>query len=96
MSAETQEQIRWVCDGIRSMLIAKNESYGDSALNPVRIFSRADTNEQLAVRIDDKLSRVARGHEFVGDNDLDDLIGYLILMKVARLRERHGQETESQ
>lgn len=91
MSAATQEHIKWICDEIRSMLIAKNESYGDSALDPVRIFSRSDTKEQLAVRIDDKLSRVARGHEYVGDNDLDDLIGYLILMKVARFRERHAE-----
>lgn len=91
MSEATQEQIRWVCDEIKAMLIAKNESYGDSALNPVRIFSRSNTKEQLAVRVDDKLSRVARGHEYVGDNDLDDLIGYLMLMKVARLREKHGE-----
>jgi hypothetical protein len=35
------------------------------------------------VRIDDKLSRFARGGEFPGDNDIDDLIGYLVLLKVA-------------
>ncbi len=66
------------------MLIAKNKSYGDSALNPVRIFSTSDSVEQLHVRIDDKLSRITRGGSFVGDNDLDDLIGYLILLKIAR------------
>lgn len=86
MSEQTQSEIAWVCDGIKAMLIQKNKSYGDSALNPVRIFSKADNTEQLAIRIDDKLSRVARGHEYVGDNDIDDLIGYLILMKIARIR----------
>ena len=32
-----------------------------SALDPLRIFSKADTTEQINVRIDDKLSQIARG-----------------------------------
>jgi hypothetical protein len=83
MSAKTQKAIADVCDQIKDMLIEKNKSYGDSALDPVRIFSKADTVEQIKVRIDDKLSRVSRGTEFYGDNDVDDLIGYLILLKLA-------------
>jgi hypothetical protein len=43
-----------------------------------------DSIEQLYVRIDDKLSRITRGGAFVGYNDVDDLIGYLILLKIAR------------
>ena len=42
------------------LLLAKNDAYGNSALDPVRIFSRADPIEQLNVRLDDKLSRLAR------------------------------------
>jgi len=84
MSSETQFTIGQVCDEIKDMLIAKNKSYGDSALNPVRIFSISDNIEQLHVRIDDKLSRITRGGAFIGDNDIDDLIGYLILLKIAR------------
>jgi hypothetical protein len=84
MSEQTQVKIAQVCDEVKSMLIAKNKSYGDSALNPVRIFATSDNVEQLHVRIDDKLSRISRGGSFVGDNDIDDLIGYLILLKIAR------------
>ena len=84
MSSETQFTIGQVCDEIKDMLIKKNKSYGDSALNPVRIFSISDNIEQLHVRIDDKLSRITRGGSFIGDNDIDDLIGYLILLKIAR------------
>ena len=84
MSEETQFTIGQVCDEIKSMLISKNKSYGDSALNPIRIFATSDNVEQLHVRIDDKLSRISRGGSFVGDNDIDDLIGYLILLKIAR------------
>ena len=83
MSFETQFTIGQVCDEIKDMLIAKNKSYGDSALDPFRIFSKADKTEQIKIRIDDKLSRISRGTEFYGDNDIDDLIGYLILFKVA-------------
>jgi hypothetical protein len=85
MSTQTQYIISNVCDGIKDMLIKKNQSYGDSAVDPIRIFSKADNLEQIKVRIDDKLSRISRGSEFYGDNDLDDLIGYLLLFKVAKV-----------
>lgn len=71
---------------ILSLLLKKNISYGDSALSPLRLFSKADVEEQLLVRIDDKLSRLKNNQEFLGDNDVDDLIGYLILLKVVRRR----------
>ena len=71
------------CHEIAKLLIDKNISYGDSALSPSRIFSQADATEQLKVRIDDKLNRVMNSQGFAGDNDIDDLIGYLILLKIA-------------
>jgi hypothetical protein len=72
------------CLQVAMMLVEKNRSYGDSALNPIRIFSKADNVEQLKVRIDDKLNRVNNAQGFPGDNDIDDLIGYLILYKIAK------------
>jgi hypothetical protein len=71
------------CLEIAEMLIKKNISYGDSALNPARLFAQSDSREQLRVRIDDKLNRIKNSQGFAGDNDLDDLIGYLILLKIA-------------
>jgi hypothetical protein len=71
------------CLEIAQILIEKNISYGNSALDPIRIFSTADSTEQLKVRIDDKLNRVKNNQGFAGDNDIDDLIGYLILYKIA-------------
>jgi hypothetical protein len=84
ISAPSGKQIWSTCHGIAQMLINKNIAYGDSALDPVRIFSKADPAEQLRVRIDDKLSRLMKGTEYVGDNDIDDLIGYLVLLKIAK------------
>lgn len=71
------------CLDIAEMLIKKNISYGNSALEPIRIFSKADSKEQIRVRIDDKLNRIQNDQAFPGDNDIDDLIGYLILLKIA-------------
>ena len=80
--AEFVQLAERVCKGVFHMLVEKNRKYGNSALNPVRIFSKADTKEQLFVRCDDKLSRIKRGTE---DNEdtIVDLIGYLILIKIA-------------
>ena len=71
------------CSSLRELLIAKNEAYGNAALDPVRIFSKADPEEQLRVRIDDKLSRLVRGQD-AGEDVVLDLLGYLILLRIAR------------
>ena len=73
-----------VLAGVGDLLKQKNESYGDAALNPIRVFSKADSGDQLLVRIDDKLSRIARGSEFPGDDTLKDLIGYLVLLLISK------------
>lgn len=87
-TSDSQDQITTVCDALKNLLIDKNKKYGDSALNPVRIFSNASTVEQLLVRIDDKLSRLKSGAGLLA-NDEDvvmDLMGYLVLLKIALKR----------
>jgi hypothetical protein len=79
-----REIIGQVCDEVKQFLLDKNKAYGNSAGDPVRIFSKVDTLEQINVRIDDKLSRIARGSEYQGDDTELDLIGYLILKRVIR------------
>jgi hypothetical protein len=83
VSAPSGNKIFNACHEIARLLIDKNISYGDSALSPNRIFAQSDNVEQLKVRIDDKLNRVKNNQGFAGDNDIDDLIGYLILLKIA-------------
>ena len=85
IGAPAGNQIWSACHDIAHMLIEKNISYGNSALEPARIFSTADSAEQLKVRIDDKLNRVKNNQGYAGDNDIDELIGYLILYKIAKL-----------
>jgi hypothetical protein len=84
--APAGQEIADACDEIKQLLLEKNVAYGNSALSPIRIFSKAETNEQLYVRIDDKLNRLKNNQSYPGDNDIDDLIGYLVLLKVANQR----------
>lgn len=78
-----RELIEQECDSIKQLLLDKNAAYGNSAFEPLRIFSKASSVEQILVRIDDKLSRLARGSA-AGEDVEKDLIGYLILLRVAR------------
>lgn len=82
---QSQLEIAAICDDIKELLLAKNAKYGDSALNPSRIFSKASSVEQILVRIDDKLNRIQKGAGLVGDDEdvINDLIGYLVLLKIA-------------
>ena len=83
-----------ICDEVKELLISKNKKYGDSALNPSRIFSKATAIEQILVRIDDKLNRISQGAGLLA-NDEDvvmDLIGYLVLLKIALVRNQIRNE----
>jgi hypothetical protein len=86
--SQTQNDIAQVCDELKELLLEKNRKYGDSALNPVRIFSKASTLEQLKVRMDDKLSRLRNAADDEDEDPTTDLIGYLILYKVALKQQR--------
>jgi hypothetical protein len=86
--SQTQCDIASVCDELKQLLLDKNRKYGDSALNPVRIFSKASTLEQLKVRMDDKLSRLRNAQDDEDEDPTTDLIGYLVLYKVALMQQR--------
>jgi len=83
--SDFESEVRNVLQEIGDMLIEKNRAYGNSALDPVRIFSKASNVEQILVRIDDKLSRLARGSA-AGEDAEWDLLGYLVILRVARRR----------
>ena len=83
----TQKLIKKECTNVMNILLQKNKEYGDSAINPVRIFSSVDSIEQINVRIDDKLSRIKNKKSKVIKEDTElDLIGYLILKRVAKAK----------
>ena len=77
------KKVEKVCREISEMLKKKNESYGNSALDPIRVFSKSSVQEQLFVRIDDKLSRIKRGTNDYNEDTVKDLIGYLIILLIS-------------
>ena len=89
--SSTQELIKTECDAVKELLLSKNKKYGNSASNPSRIFAKGSPLDQIAVRCDDKLSRISNmgGLEKVisdaknaEEDTVLDLIGYLILARV--------------
>lgn len=74
---------------VRDLLLEKNAAYGDSALKPSNIFARGSAVDNIACRIDDKLMRIKnKGLNDATEDTLQDLIGYLILLKIAIEDER--------
>lgn len=74
----SQKAAAWLRE-VADMVIEKGKSYGNSIGEPVRIFSKVKPGEGVGARIDDKLSRIRNGTTWPGDNDLQDLVGYLAL-----------------
>lgn len=90
---KVQEEITKVCADVVELLISKNMKYGNSALEPRRIFSKASPIEQINVRIDDKLSRIANRQSDEDEDVEKDLIGYLVLKQVCiNLKKKAEQE----
>lgn len=81
---DAQKSIAEVCDQVKGILLEKNRKYGNSALNPKRVFSKSPAIEQLNIRIDDKLSRIESAQDDDTEDPELDLIGYLILKRVYR------------
>ena len=72
------------CNELKWMLIEKNRKYGNSALSPLRVFSKASPEEQILVRMDDKLNRIRNRQNDEDEDVIMDLAGYLILLMVAK------------
>ena len=94
---KTEIRISEVCDDIKELLIHKNRKYGDSALNPNRIFSKCSATEQLLVRIDDKLNRIMKGAGLLANDEdvVNDLIGYLVLLKISMASDQNDEILET-
>jgi hypothetical protein len=89
--SQSQLDIATVCDEVKELLLEKNFKYGDAVLYPARIFSRANTDEQINVRIDDKLNRIANRKDNEDEDPEWDLLGYLILKRVEKKQRERRQ-----
>tara|TARA_B100000927_G_C16125155_1_gene332876 strand:- start:7 stop:393 length:387 start_codon:yes stop_codon:yes gene_type:complete len=95
--SKTEIKISEICDDIKELLIFKNRKYGNSALKPCRVFSKSSAVEQLLVRIDDKLNRIMQGAGLLAKDEdvLNDLIGYLVLLKIGMSEEDNKETLEN-
>ena len=79
-SDKLDEEVKKIVDLLKS----KNQAYGNTALNPTKIFSKLSATEAICARIDDKLARITnRGINDETEDTVDDLIGYLLLLKMS-------------
>lgn len=85
---KVQEKISKKCDELKALLLEKNRKYGNSALEPIRCFSKADPQEQILVRMDDKLSRIRNRQDDEDEDVFLDLAGYIILYLIAKEEEK--------
>jgi len=89
------EEVNKILEDIQEMLISKNAKYGNSALEPIGVFSKLSPKEGLLIRIDDKLKRIKNGSLDKDDEDVvNDLIGYLVLLKIHANREQSFDELD--
>jgi hypothetical protein len=86
-----EKQIKQELKQIEKLLIRKNRSYGDYINNPILVFGIQQNKDNLNVqqfaiccRLDDKLARLKNGGITKDTMDtIDDIIGYLIRLKIA-------------
>jgi len=77
-------EIEKTIEAIKVFLLEKNKRYGNSALDPLSVFSshvKGDDQalDNMLVRLDDKLKRIQNAPE-LRKNDVADIIGYLVLL----------------
>lgn len=92
-----RQRIIQECERLRDLLLRKNRLYGNSIFDPVRVFAKdVNVEDQIRVRLDDKLSRILRGGVSLRDADealddvLTDIAGYVILWLVYRRMDGKG------
>ena len=79
----TQTDIEILFDNFKKFLLEKNKRYGDSALNPIQVFSNESAEEQIRARLDDKLRRI-KNSDKLRKNDVADCFGYIALLMISR------------
>lgn len=83
-ATDTQRKIIDVLDGMKQLLLYKNQKYGDSAINPKKVFYKGDSTNSILIRLDDKIGRVmSNPDDKPRVNDVADIIGYCTLLLVS-------------
>lgn len=90
-----QRAIITVCDDLKNTLLRKNAEYGNSAAEPVQVFTTCDPKVQLYARMNDKLQRIktaATTGKADPEDAKGDLAGYIMLEKAIDLLAKQDAE----
>lgn len=80
----TQQKIHEITEAMKDLLLYKNQKYGDSAINPEKIFYKGDSTSSILIRLNDKIGRVkANPDDKPRVNDVCDIIGYCVLLLIS-------------
>ena len=80
----TQRKICAIMDALKDLLLYKNQKYGDSAINPRKIFYKGDATSSIQIRLDDKIGRVESNPDPKPRvNDVVDIVGYGTLLLIS-------------
>ena len=80
----TQQKIHEIMGAMKDLLLYKNQKYGDSAINPKKIFYKGDSANSILIRLDDKIGRImSNTEEKPRVNDVADIIGYCTLLLIS-------------
>ena len=81
---KTNLAITEYCQALNDKLISKNIAYNNSIQNPVSIFNKGSKIDGICARLDDKINRIkSAGLTDATEDTIEDLIGYLIHLKIA-------------
>ena len=87
----TRDNIENKCRELKELLLKKNDAYGNSALDPLGVFSSCKASEGIKIRLDDKLKRIANAGLVEDTEDtLIDIAGYIILLMIAKDNESNN------
>jgi hypothetical protein len=86
----TAELIIFECEALKNLLLDKNAAYGDAVHQPGPLF-QVDPVVGIQARINDKLRRIQnKGITDLTEDTLQDLIGYLVHLRIALLRKQRS------
>lgn len=92
----TGELIIFECEALKNLLLDKNAAYGDAVHQPGPLFN-VDPVVGIQARINDKLRRIQnKGIDDATEDSLQDLIGYLIHLRIALVRKKYGTKKPEQ
>jgi hypothetical protein len=88
MNKTTEDKIIEECDGLKAVLLEKNRKYGDTACRPGYPFP-LPASSAIKARINDKIGRLAQDNKDEDEDITHDLLGYLILLRIAQKNENN-------